>query len=298
MIRLLMAGLLLASFNTLAATQVSNTFENGDIIEAEKFNTNFDDLEAAIDNVLSSPAPGAIALLTTGQVGISLTTNGGTNEKIVLTSNQGDKAESIKLDAVAGGITLSAAANITLLGDVTANDTVTVVGATVLSSVSASNVNVSNSVVAGNQVIASGVVLSSDARLKEAVSSVGVGLGLINDLNPVRYHRINNPESDIEMGLMAQEVEATLAKHGLGNSGMVVQPEEKGYLYLRYNDLLAPMIKAIQELDDASEAKDEQIASLQQKLESQQEELLAIVQSQQEQIAQLQKLVEHQFASN
>jgi septal ring factor EnvC (AmiA/AmiB activator) len=79
---------------------------------------------------------------------------------------------------------------------------------------------------------------------------------------------------------------------------MVVQPDDKGYLYLRYNDLLAPMIRAIQELDDASEAKDEQIALLQQKLESQQEELLVIVQSQQEQIAQLQKLVEHQFAVN
>jgi septal ring factor EnvC (AmiA/AmiB activator) len=79
---------------------------------------------------------------------------------------------------------------------------------------------------------------------------------------------------------------------------MVVQPDDKGYLYLRYNDLLAPMIKAIQELHDASEIKDEQIASLQQKLESQQEELLVIVQSQQEQIAQLQKLVEHQFAMN
>jgi transposase len=51
-------------------------------------------------------------------------------------------------------------------------------------------------------------------------------------------------------------------------------------------------------LDDASEEKDEHIASLQQKLESQQEELLAIVQSQQEQIAQLQKLVEHQFVMN
>ena len=149
-----------------------------------------------------------------------------------------------------------------------------------------------------NTVTANGVNSTSDARLKETIRSLGLGLGLINDLNPVSYHRINNPESDIEMGLMAQEVEATLAKHGLGNSGMVVQPDDKGYLYLRYNDLLAPMIKALQELDDASEAKDEQIASLQQKLESQQEELLAIVQSQQEQIAQLYKLVEHQFAMN
>ena len=286
MIRLLMAGLLLVSFNTLAATQVSNRFENGDIIEAAKFNTNFDDLEAAIDNVLSSPAPGAIALLTTGQVGISLTTNGDTNEKIVVTNRQGAAVESIKLDSVAGGIKLEAVEGIIL-------DPGTGKLLTIKTDVAAEG----NVTVAGN-LTANGVVNSSDARLKEAVSSVGVGLGLINDLNPVRYHRINNLESDIEMGLMAQEVKATLAKHGLGNSGMVVQPDDKGYLYLRYNDLLAPMIKALQELDDASEAKDEQIASLQQKLESQQEELLAIVQSQQEQIAQLQKLVEHQFAVN
>ena len=275
MIRLLTAGLLLVSFNAVAGTEVRNKFKDGDIIEAEEFNTNFDDLEAAIDTVLSSETEGAIALthIGTSNPAISLTANGGTTNTIVVANRQGDSDASIALESIAGGITLSAGDGITLnsgIGDVTAN----------------------------GQIIATGVVNSSDARLKEAVSSVGVGLGLINDLNPVRYHRINNPESDIEMGLMAQEVEATLAKHGLGNSGMVVQPDEKGYLYLRYNDLLAPMIKAIQELDDASEAKDEQIASLQQKLESQQEELLVIVQSQQEQIAQLQKLVEHQFASN
>ena len=237
MIRLLMAGLLLVSFNAVADTKVTNDFKDGDIIEAEEFNKNFDDLEAAIDTVLSSTNGEALALINTGGGGISLRTNAGTNDTIVLANQQGDSDASIKLDSTAGGITLSAGYGITLnsgAGDVTANGTI----------------------------IASGVGISSDARLKEAVSSVGVGLGLINDLNPVRYHRIDNPGSDIEMGLMAQEVEATLAKHGLGNSGMVVQPDDKGYLYLRYNDLLAPMIKAIQELDDASEAKDEQIASL------------------------------------
>ena len=272
MIRLLMVGLLLVSFNAVADTKVTNVFKDGDIIEAEKFNKNFDDLETAIDTVLTSTTEEAIALTSNGGR-ISLKTNCCTTDTIVVTNSQGNSDASIALTSTAGGITLSAGNGITLnsgAGNVTANGTI----------------------------IASGVVNSSDARLKEAVSSVGVGLGLINDLNPVRYHRINNPESDIEMGLMAQEVEATLAKHGLGNSGMVVQPDDKGYLYLRYNDLLAPMIKAIQELDDASEAKDEQIASLQQKLESQQEELLAIVQSQQEQIAQLYKLVEHQFAVN
>lgn len=279
MIRLLMVGLLLVSFNAVADTKVTHDFKDGDIIEAEEFNKNFDDLENAIDTVLLSTTEEAIAIKSIGTGGISLTTNGGTLETIVLTNSQGDSSAAIKLDSVAGGITLSAGYGITLnsgAGDVTVDGDLTVTG----------------------QLIANVVVNSSDARLKEAVSSVGVGLGLINDLNPVRYHRINNPESDIEMGLMAQEVEATLAKHGLGNSGMVVQPDNKGYLYLRYNDLLAPMIKAIQELDDASVAKEEQIASLQQKLESQQEELLAIVQSQQEQIAQLQRMVEHQFASN
>lgn len=286
MIRLLMAGLLLVSVNAVADTQVTNTFQNGQIIEAEKFNKNFDDLEAAIDNVLIGAAGGGLELISAaGDGGISLTTNHGTDDKIVVTSRQGDKADSIEIDSTAGGIKLSAGSGIILdsgSGAVATNGNLTVDG----------------NLTATGSVTANGVVNSSDARLKEAVSSVGVGLGLINDLNPVRYHRINNPESDIEMGLMAQEVEATLAKHGLGNSGMVVQPDDKGYLYLRYNDLLAPMIKALQELDDASEAKDEQIASLQQKLESQQEELLAIVQSQQEQIAQLQKLVEHQFAVN
>ena len=141
----------------------------------------------------------------------------------------------------------------------------------------------------------------SDARIKESITPVSDGLALINDLNPVSYHRINNTHSDIEMGLLAQEVKATLAKHGLGNSGMVHQPTEDAYMSLRYNDLLAPMIKAIQELDAqhiaAIDEKDEHIALLEQKLNSQQEELLAIVQSQQEQIAQLQRMMGEQFAA-
>ena len=139
--------------------------------------------------------------------------------------------------------------------------------------------------------------LSSDGRLKENIAPLPEGLGINNDLNPVSYRRIGEANDAKEMGFVAQEVQAALNQHGL-HSGMVLQPDEDGYLYLRYNDLLAPMIKAIQELDDASEAKDAEIASLKQQLESQQEELLAIVQSQQQQIAQLKRMVEHQFAMN
>ena len=294
MIRLLTAILLLTdSLFGWASSYPENyggvphpNFKQGDVIDHEKFNDNNQSIKNAINTVLT-PGQKAIAIISTSVTNptISLTANGGTDSTIVVENKQGDKPASIEIDSTAGGITLSAETGITLdsgTGDVSASRNVTVAG---------------NLTVVGT-VTSNGAINSSDARLKEAVSSVGVGLGLINDLNPVRYHRINNPESDIEMGLMAQEVEATLAKHGLGNSGMVIKPDEKGYLYLRYNDLLAPMIKAIQELDDASEAKDEQISLLQQKLDSQQEELLAIVQSQQEQIAQLYKLVEHQFAMN
>ena len=77
---------------------------------------------------------------------------------------------------------------------------------------------------------------------------------------------------------------------------------------LRYNDLLAPMIKAIQQLDAqhvaAIDEMEEQIASLQgqlisqqEALRSQQEELLAIVQSQQAQIAQLERAMGPQFVA-
>jgi TolA-binding protein len=61
---------------------------------------------------------------------------------------------------------------------------------------------------------------------------------------------------------------------------------------------LEEQVASLQEqLDEAAEAKDQQIASLQEQLKSQQEELLVIVQSQQEQIAQLQRMVEHRFVA-
>ena len=285
MIRLFTAGLLLASFNAVADTQVTNTFQNGQIIEAEKFNRNFDDLEAAIDTVLSTATGGAIALTSTagGSNAISLTTNADTNETIAVTNKQGQTDGAIALTAMGGGITLSAETGIRLTPGLSGM------------------VSVDGDLTVSGSVTTDELTLTSDARLKEAVSSVGVGLGLINDLNPVRYHRIKNPESDIEMGLLAQEVEATLARHGLGNSGMVHKPTEDAYMSIRYNDLLAPMIKAIQQLDaqhiPAIDEKDEQIALLEQNLKSEQEELLAIVQSQQEQIAQLQRMMGEQFAS-
>ena len=62
MIRLTAFLLFLFSLPLQADTQVTHTFEDGEVISAEEFNKNFDDLEAAIDAVgggEGSPSDGA-----------------------------------------------------------------------------------------------------------------------------------------------------------------------------------------------------------------------------------------------
>ena len=95
---------------------------------------------------------------------------------------------------------------------------------------------------------------SSDRRLKEEIVTVSLGKDFVNDLKPVQYHRINNSNDAIEMGIIAQELLVVLEKHGLSNSGMVSQPKDsQQFMSVRYNDLLAPMIKALQELSAENE---------------------------------------------
>ena len=140
MIRLLIAGLLLVSVNTVAATQVTHTFEDGDIIKAEEFNKNFDDLEAAINTVLSTPSEGAIALSSQAAIaltstsanasGISLTSNGGTDSLWYWKINKGLLTHQLP-ESDAGGITLSTLTGIVLnsgAGNVAASGNVTATG--------------------------------------------------------------------------------------------------------------------------------------------------------------------------
>ena len=49
MIRLLAAVFLFAGFNAAADTEVPHTFQEGEVIDAQKFNEDFNALEAAID---------------------------------------------------------------------------------------------------------------------------------------------------------------------------------------------------------------------------------------------------------
>jgi len=102
---------------------------------------------------------------------------------------------------------------------------------------------------------------TSDRRLKEDIQTTSLGLDFVNDLNPVQYHRINNRDADIEMGVIAQELTAVLAKHNASDSGMVNQVGDSS-MSVRYNDLFAPLIKSVQELSTENEALKAEMAEL------------------------------------
>ncbi len=118
-------------------------------------------------------------------------------------------------------------------------------------------VNDNNKVRIGNAsvtVIEGNVAFSpmSDRRLKENIQPVPLGLDFILDLNPVVYHRISNEKEDLEMGLIAQELDSVLIQHHAEEMSMINRGGD-GYLSVRYNDLLAPLIQAIQEQQEIIE---------------------------------------------
>jgi len=107
--------------------------------------------------------------------------------------------------------------------------------------------------------------VTSDRRYKDNITPIALGLEFISKLNPVSYHRKNDESKKTEYGLIAQEVEQVLKELGIENHAMLTVTDE-GMYELRYNDLIAPMIKAIQELkvqsDQLENEKDIDIAKL------------------------------------
>lgn len=121
-----------------------------------------------------------------------------------------------------------------------------------------------------------GVVTGSDARLKTDVADSTLGLDFINTLRPVSYKWITEknevtrvpdglskegegityrdevtpvPGTTPHWGLIAQEVQGSLmTAAGLDATGFVVQQSEEDMLSLNYQEFIAPLIKAVQEL--------------------------------------------------
>ena len=105
----------------------------------------------------------------------------------------------------------------------------------------------------------------SDKRLKENITSLTDGLSFISDLNPVTYNfKTDSREKNMHMGLIAQEVEASLNKSGLTTMSMVSSNGE-GMLGLRYNDLLAPLISSVKQLNEELKSVKEELNALKNK---------------------------------
>jgi len=137
----------------------------------------------------------------------------------------------------------------------------------------------SNQVRIGNELVTyAGIqvawTVTSDRNLKSNIFSSNLGLGFITKLRPVSYTRKNDENAKTEYGLIAQEVEEVLLQEGAENTGMLTVTD-KGEYQLRYNDLIAPMIKAIQELNEKSEIKNTEIS----KLKSENDELKKKIES-------------------
>lgn len=99
-------------------------------------------------------------------------------------------------------------------------------------------------------IYAANALNTSDANLKENIYDSDLGLDFIKSLRPVSYSwkkDLNETDLKRHYGFIAQEVEELV-----GTNDRFVQKSEGTY-NLAYNDLIAPMVKAIQEQQEMIE---------------------------------------------
>lgn len=106
--------------------------------------------------------------------------------------------------------------------------------------------------------------ISSDLRLKHSIKDSDLGLQFITALRPVSYTRNNDISGKTEFGFIAQEVDELLKNTGVLNSG-IINVDDNGIYSLRYNDLLAPTVKALQQLSEENKQLTEEITILKNK---------------------------------
>jgi hypothetical protein len=104
--------------------------------------------------------------------------------------------------------------------------------------------------------------VTSDKRYKSDIQPSNLGLDFIAKLKPVSYIRNNNESKTREYGFIAQDLEETLNTSGAADNG-IISKDDKGMYGVRYNDLMSPMVKAIQEQQVMIEKQNSTIESLQ-----------------------------------
>jgi hypothetical protein len=102
----------------------------------------------------------------------------------------------------------------------------------------------------GNSTYSGSIFQSSDQRLKTDVQSLdsSSSLSALEALNPVSYLRIDQPGTGENLGFIAQQVQPIFPQLVSTTSATALTPG--GTLTLNYEGLIAPIVSAIQELDE------------------------------------------------
>ena len=138
-------------------------------------------------------------------------------------------------------------------------------GAEVPSTTSSNQVRIGNTSVtyAGVQVA---WTVTSDKRWKSDIKNSELGLDFVKKLRPVSYFRNNDESKKLEYGFIAQEIEEALNNSGASNNG-IISKDDKGMYGVRYNDLMSPMVKAIQEQQQMIEILKQENKLMQEQIE-------------------------------
>ena len=122
--------------------------------------------------------------------------------------------------------------------------------------------------------------ISSDERVKTSIENSDLGLDFINMLRPVKYKMIDGlkrqfdeegnfieslPGTRWHYGLIAQELKQTLDTYNLDSAMWSVENFEEnpdGFQAINYNQVLSPLIKAVQELSKTIEILENRLAAL------------------------------------
>ena len=126
----------------------------------------------------------------------------------------------------------------------------------------------------------------SDGRFKTNIKKDVAGLDFINQLNPVSYTldkdaidrflgipdnvRSESPEASkapqLQIGFVAQEVEAIVKKSGYVFSGVEIPQHENDPYTIRYDEFVVPLVKAVQELTTQSKDQQKEVSELKRQL--------------------------------
>ena len=98
----------------------------------------------------------------------------------------------------------------------------------------------------------------SDARAKDNIRDVSLGLDFVLRLRPVEYE-LKRGNGKTDMGFVAQDIEAVL---GEAYNVLTVGGDSGRTLSLRYTDLIAPLVKAVQEQNRQIQERDRLIENL------------------------------------